>query len=219
MSGTNKSMFENINDLIKSLLWPFIILVLFLNYRSEFNDIIRIIPRKLESSSKISMGSLSFEIEKTAKNSGNEELGIIIKNLSEKGIRKLITLGTEYHRLMLRTEYFEKDKPTVEAFVIPEDIDVYRELERNGLLKPNEPIDNFIEFYKSLNPIEQKFSSSSGLHKDSLDLTIVELTVLASKLSSADNERIKNFGTELSESGKKAFDIIVHVISKQINKD
>ena len=41
-----------------------------------------LIPDKLENSSKISFGSLSFEIEKSARISGNENLGKIIKNLS-----------------------------------------------------------------------------------------------------------------------------------------
>ena len=50
---TTKSTFENINDLIKAIIWPLIIILLLIIYGAEINQIIKILPRKFENSSKI----------------------------------------------------------------------------------------------------------------------------------------------------------------------
>jgi hypothetical protein len=112
-----KSMFEHIVDLIKVTIWPFMILVFLIFYGSEISQIIKIIPKKLENSSKISVGSLSLEIEKSARITGNFELAEIIKNLSENGIRKLLTLGSGPHSLMVRNQINENGQKAFNIIV------------------------------------------------------------------------------------------------------
>lgn len=222
MADQPKSTFENINDLIKALLWPVIIFIFFLSYRSEFNSIVKLIPKKLENSSKITIGSLSFEIEKTAKESGNGELAEIIKNLSERGIRKLLTLGSGRHSLMVRNETTANSN-SEKSYSIPRDIDVVQELAKKGLLVTDEPLDNFISFFMNLKPIEKEqytWTDESPIdsHGDPISQKYTELQIPISKLNKSDEERIDHYGFQLSSSGKKAFDIIVHVIAEQINK-
>jgi len=221
MTDVKKSNFENINDLIKAIIWPLVILLFFIFYGTEIGKIIKLVPEKIESSSKISVGSLTLKIEKTAQSTGNGELAVIIKKLSEKGIRKLLTLGSGRHSLMVRSKLNE-DGVKQDAYSIPEDIDVFEELEKNGLLISDEPISGFIKFVRKLDPIEKihyknSHGSWSDEQRDSFTIKYVEYILPFQKLSAEENIRLDSFGVELSETGKKAFEIVVHVIAEQIS--
>jgi hypothetical protein len=223
MSEIAKSTFENINDLIKATAWPLIVIIIFIFYRKELGSIIKLIPNKIEKSSKITVGSLSFEIEKSAKIAGDEQLGIIIKNLSEKGIRKLLTLGSGRHSIMVRSEKLKNDIQE-KAFTTPIDLDVLKELEKNGLIKIDESIDDFVAFFKKLKPIEEvKFKSADGSYRDTEDDNhkekFMQLSISELSLTEEQRKKIDKYGLELSENGRKAFEIIVHVIAEQINKE
>jgi len=218
-----KSMFENTVDLIKVTIWPFMILVFLVFYGSEINQIIKIIPEKLESSSKISVGSLSLEIEKSARITGNFELADIIKNLSENGIRKLLTLGSGPHSLMVRNEINDHGQQK-KAYSIPIDIEVFQELEKCDLLKADEPIDKFISYFKSLNPVKKdrfrdNHGSASDSKRDEFQTGYTEYMLPVENLKSADVEKIDRYEVILSENGQKAFNIIVRVIAEQIKKE
>ncbi len=52
---TDKEKFENINQLIRSLIWPIVLVFVFIIYSTELNQIIQLIPKKLEATSKISV--------------------------------------------------------------------------------------------------------------------------------------------------------------------
>jgi hypothetical protein len=221
MAETTKDTFENVNDLLKAVLWPVIVLVVFLTYKEELNKIFQMIPEKLENSSKISVGSLSFEIEKTARRAGNAELGGIIHNLSEDGIRQLLTLGSGRHSIVVRHDpdqfnNFQKN------YSLPVNMKVLIELEESSLLKADEPLEAFNKFFMTLNPDEKMvYKSGSILSSEEKHIQneqkITQFTISESKLSQAQLQRIERMGVELSESGVKAFRIIVGVISEQIN--
>lgn len=223
MKETTKSTFENINDLISSILWPLLILAFFFAYRRELTNIIQLLLRKLELSNKFTVGSLSFEIEKTAKIYGNSELGKIIKNLSEESIRKLLTLGAGRHSIMVRGNSFTNDN-IEKTFLIPSDYEVIMELEQNELIKLDEPFEDFLAFFKGLkfNEREQFKSKDGSSHDTRLELSdekYTELSIPVSRLSDTQYKKIDSYGLILSETGQKAFDIIVKVISEQITKD
>lgn len=218
-----KSTFENVVNLLSVSLWPLIVIIVFFMYHSEVGKIIKLIPEKLENSSKISVGSLSFEIQKTAAIAGNEELGKIIKNLSEKGIRRLLTLGTGRAAIILRSQV-DVNGTREPGFTIPHDYDTLLELEKDGLLNADESLKDFLTFFNGLNPIKSEvYVSEDGLNtsfeKKDGEQKMTELSIPLSKLSAADSQRIDRYGVELSKSGKQAFGIIVKVISGQIKKD
>lgn len=223
MKEGSKGIFENINDLIGTILWPVLILIFFVIYRKQISYVAQLLLNKLELSSKISVGSLSFEIEKTAKQYGNFGLGKIIKNLTEPSIRKLLTLGSGRHSMIVRGTKFTEGK-SESSFIIPNDYEIFLELEKNGLVKFDEPFDGFLTFFKRLNPDERiQYKSKQGIsHDHRLDLSDIkytEFSIPVSKLSSDQFKKIDSYGLELSESGKKAFEIIVQVISEQIKKN
>ncbi len=223
MPEAPKSRFENINDLIKAILWPLIVLIILISYHREFTSIIQLIPKKLDQSSKISVGSLSFEIEKSAKSAGNAELADIIKNLSEKGIRKLLTLGSGNHSMMIHPGN-STDPNYPKQFSLPVDIDILKELEKSGLLLADEPIDKFLKYLKTLHPTQEtEYVSPSGSTtrepRDSFTVKFDNLIIPVASLSPEDYKKVDSYMIRLSDTGKKAFEIIVHVIAEQINKD
>lgn len=217
MAEIPKTLFENINDLVKSLIWPFIILLFFFTYKAELNSIIREVPEKIRNSSKLSFGSFSIEIEKAAKESGNEELGKVITNLSEGGIRKLLTLGSGRY-MLVQVDNINK------SFGLPNDLDIMSELEEKGLIQFNEPLNKFLSYFDSLKPDEQimymgKNGNSSTARSEDYSEKYIQKTLSQDHLTKDDITRIEEFNIELSDLGKKAFDIIVKVISQQINKE
>lgn len=223
MPDKAKSTFENIVDLLKAILWPIIVLFIFFSYKTELGEIIRLIPKKIETSSKISIGSISLEIDKKARSTGNEELGGIIKTLSEKGIRRLLTLGIGRYDVIVHSKIYDNGKEG-DSYTIPHDWDVLQELEKSGLLKADEPLEKFLSFFKSLHPIGKTVYLSKDDHTstspdETYNQKFVELTMPVSRLNADDYKRIDRFAVELSESGKLAFNIIVRVVGEQIKNE
>ena len=103
-----------------------------------------------------------------------------------------------------------------------------KELEKNDLLVGQQSgnplkLDKFLKYFDGLNPrIQKRFTSGEGNYSEtpseSINKYFEEKSVDISDLSDQDIEKIKHYDVRLSESGKKAFDIIVKVIAEQINK-
>jgi len=86
MAEAKKSTFENINDLLKAILWPLVVIIVFIFYHSEVSDMFK-------HSSKVSVGSFSMEIQREARNQGSAELSDVITELSASGIKRLLSMG------------------------------------------------------------------------------------------------------------------------------
>jgi len=220
MTEVRKSTFQNVNDLIKTLIWPVILLLLLILYGKPIGKTINLLPGKLEQSSKVSVGSLSFEIEKTAISTGNRDLADMIKNLSETSLRKLLTIGYGSLIFTVSSEY-DKNGKGEKRYLTPQHIVEFQELEKNKLIAGEESIDNFLKYFKSLGAIEEtRYSNDDGTTTYSSTTQsnhpYTELSLLVSKLSVEDEKRIAKYSIELTDKGKKAVDIIVKVIAEQI---
>jgi hypothetical protein len=84
--------FEAGARLIGSLAWPLLILFLFLSLRQQITAVFSAIPTKLSESTKVAIGSLSFEI---AKQTGDPQLPKLIEALSANGLTILMVTGNE----------------------------------------------------------------------------------------------------------------------------
>jgi hypothetical protein len=219
MAGQGKSTFENINDLLRALAWPLLILLAFLVYRTEFNAVIRLIPEKIRSSSKITVGSLSLEIERTAREQGETELGAIIQNLSEPGIRKLLTLGSGSHSLAVRDD-IDRQGRQKNALSLPPDLADFLELEKSGLLDADEPIETYAAYFRSLADKSTRYRSPEGNTSDrpatANNVKFDHYSIPTDRLTAAEKQHLEQQSVWLSEKGRKAFDIIVKVVGEQI---
>ncbi|MFT3794721.1 hypothetical protein [Flavobacterium sp.] len=208
MADTPKSTFENTIELLKTLLWPVIILFFFFGYKTEIDQMIAVLPQKFENSSKFSVGSFSFEIEQKAKKSGNEELGEIIKGLSSPAIRKMITMGQGGQSIVNHTSDNSE-------FALSSDFDALLELEASGLVQSDVPLKEFRSYFEQLKPQERDIQSKTA---DGQPIRKTRRFVYANKLKPEQLQYLSGVRVALSEKGKKAFAIVLQVIGEQIKQ-
>jgi hypothetical protein len=95
-SATESNAFGNINNLIKALIWPLVILYILLRYHSPVSVTIELIPNLIKHATKVSAGGVTFEIEQKAQESGNENLAAALKGLSPQARKLLLQVGESY---------------------------------------------------------------------------------------------------------------------------
>jgi hypothetical protein len=77
-------------DAAKTLVWPILVTTVFVMFRDSIADAVRLLPEKLRESNKISVGSLSFEIQERAARQGNARAAVGLRNLSKSAITLLL---------------------------------------------------------------------------------------------------------------------------------
>ncbi|WP_128547171.1 hypothetical protein [Larkinella soli] len=179
--------------------WPLVILVTLLMFYSPLKEVVEKLPRKIDSSQEVSFGSfLSFKIDKQARAEGNAELAAIIKGLSQPAIQLLLGVGNASHQILSSAE---NDTETLKD----SDFESYKELFKNELIEPTNYSDDM--------DLKGFFDKVEGLNikeENRLDLT---------ELPSSEREVISNYTVQLSASGRRAYDIIISVISESISGD
>ena len=143
MDTNSKSTFENINELLKAILWPLIVIIIVFTYHNDISDMFR-------NSSKVSLGSFSMEMQREAKNQGSAELSNIIQELSVLGIKRLLSMGIfgNYGLIGTRREYSGHEG----GYTLAPDISSWEELINNGLVETeNFKINELVKLFKTLN--------------------------------------------------------------------
>jgi hypothetical protein len=221
---SDKTKFEKITDFLKTIIWPLIIVIFFLYYNKDISKIIHTVPKKIEASSKLTVGSISLEIDKSAKLSGNEELGKIIKNLSKEGIRKLLWLSFGKFQMFSEREIETKAK-SKKGFNFPTDIKILKELEDNGLISTEGMTFNQIyelcqtsrvtknEHWKGIDSLNNFNINSDVMIRE------FEYSISTELLNSKEKQSLTNHMVNLTENGQKAIKIIVDVIATQIKEE
>jgi hypothetical protein len=90
-------------ELLKALAWPALALYVLVVYRDLLRRILLMLPAKLEQTSKVSVGSLVFEMQTTLTNIGDPALAKELPNLSRAAYQQLLTMGHEDDVLTLFT--------------------------------------------------------------------------------------------------------------------
>jgi hypothetical protein len=208
---------DSITNLIKTIVWPLIFLLIFLSYKSEFNRVIELIPLKFAESTRVSLGTFTLEIQETAKSTGNDELGDVITNLSEAAVRKLLSLGTERRSIIIRGSEDGE-------YILPDDYEVYLELQNKGLLDSDEPLLEFFNFFLSLSPEANiRYRNSRGQlsslmdHPTDSQIIQYKLNVNDITFSKEREEKIEGLTVKASEKGQEALEILLEVITSQLS--
>lgn len=216
MTIHSKSTFENINEFLKVILWPLIIIVVLITYHNDVSDMFR-------NSSKVSVGSFSMEMQREAKSQGSSELSTIIQELSVPGIKRLLSMGTYGHYALIgeSSEYGAHER----GYTLSPDIYSWEELMNAGLVSgENFNIDELIELFKSLKAEESIVfyddQGNSSTFKDSkYPHRGIEYYIPASKLNSEREQKLEGYSVSLTDKGRKAIDIIVETTARQIKND
>ena len=194
--------FETSVSLIKAIAWPFIVLLLFVILHEPIIKLIKLLPDRVAQSTKISVGSLSFEIQQAATASGNPELADLIGGLSTSAIEELLSLGKSFHR-------YVGSNDEEQIYYIPNETikRTLLELEKAGLLKFDMPMDEFDRFLNGLNLVR--------VNPNDVNDTGYKPT---RPLSPDEKNKLKAQDYSLTPVGKRAFELITEVVAQNIKK-
>lgn len=215
MTEIKKSNFENITNLIQAIIWPIVVLSVLTFYHAEISEMFR-------SSSKVSLGSFSMEMQREASNQGSADLSNVITELSIPGIKHLLTMGASgsYGIVGQRRPYGGQDS----GYTLSADLSSWKELEKANLVKGNDfRISDIIELFKSLKAQETNVyyndeGYSTTAKEEKYPHEGKEYFIPESQLNKDLKQKLENYSITLTENGRKALDIIVETTAKQIKK-
>jgi len=229
MAEDSKTNFDRINDFLKTIIWPLIIVLVLILYGKQIGRLVKVIPDKVEQSSKMSFGSFSLEIDRAAKTIGNPELANIIKGLSEEAVKKLLELGTKRPSGIISYSIDKNGNPQKFSLY---DINEYIELNNNGFLKIDYgslSLPDWYSFFQSLGPKDQlllqlkdgsylyDFELQRKFNADTLRRKIIYKVLDRKGIAADDIEKLQRFQVSLSSKGWDAYYIILRAIGQQFN--
>lgn len=192
-------LFSLILALIKTLVWPIVILTIYLQVKDPILHTFQQIPGALSQSQKLSVGTLSFEIERSLETDGDQELKDRIRGLSYDEF-------VELHRLYRRGRCWVVFSFDRKRFFLPgqQQIELWSKLSDRGLVTFPIPL---YEFWGRLNvlPIKQKIEIESGYEY-----------ILKIRATDAEVRTVDTQCTDISEPGERVVLITVSFLFKQL---
>jgi hypothetical protein len=203
-------IFSNIVKLVQALAWPALAFFLFIFYRDPFSRSIEQIPDLIGHASEMKLGSVSFKIEQKAQASSDTKLADALRGLSPDARRILLERGDSYMNI-----WTPVDVDGVTVYSRPKISAAFQELLDRKLVEFTGPRNS-----NGMEPV-------SSTRKDPRDLGLVlaqgaitwagdvvhEDFKPSRALTQADLDWLKHESYRLTELGKKAFDVIVDVVT------
>lgn len=131
-------------DLAKAVAWPVLIMVLVIVFFAPIRKTLNLVPMKIESASKASIGSMSWEIERQALRQGGPELAQRVGRLSPAAIEELINTQRDTQVQLASDERMLISLPNNDRLI------ALRELREAGLISFEEPLEGFVDFMTTL---------------------------------------------------------------------
>jgi hypothetical protein len=183
--------------------WPVVVLIFLLLFFSQIKEMVSLLPEKFAKSNELSVaGFLSLKIQEEAKATGNEELASIISGLSQEAIKELITLGGTNSYRVMGSGRADANGVDQEYYLPLSKLAIWKELASRGLAKSTVDLSDFEKYIYTLNPTVEDSGS---------------LGVDVKNLSKEQRDKLIDNHVELTESGRRAYDIIIKVISDLIS--
>jgi len=199
------SILENSLELTKVFVWPALILVILSLFYAPIRDSLEQLPTIVSQAQKISVGSLSVEVQAQARQIGGTELASALQGLSSKAIEKVLLTGRTNVQI-IGTNSNDATRLTLPGF---DDMKAFKEVESKRLLTlrmERNPVSSFAEFETAFHnlPLAPDYS-------DADQQTFV--------LKSGEVSSIPLLRTEykLTPLGLAAFDSVVNAVSHQLS--
>lgn len=190
-------------DLVSAVAWPMLVAVLLVAYRQPLREITSALPQKFLAASKVSVGSLSIEIEEKARATGNPVLIQSLHGLSPEAVKYLLEIGRTGIPLFVEGKTF--GGPKAYSLWVNDRMPVIRELASRGMLEFGEDLDPFLAWVKSRFRVVR-------------DRDGTELFVPTPPLLPAEERRLRAQFYGLSPLGKQAWDSVLAAVSKELAK-
>lgn len=184
-----------VSKLVGVLTWPLVVIIILVLFYSPIRRVVELLPEKFEKSNEVSLGTLSFKIQEQARATGNEELANIIRGLSQEAMEWILKIGTGSHRVIASDD--GRDGIT-KNYTLPSSLPVWKELAAKGLLKSTVDLNEYEQFFKSLGPQDGSIAKNN--------------------LTPDQEDRLLNNSVELSDSGRRAYEIIIRVVTDLIKQ-
>lgn len=187
---TATSYIEMLSKIFGLLTWQVIVLLIIVLFYTPLRQMVELLPEKFARSNEINVGVLSLKIQEEAIASGNEELATIINGLSEDEIRELIFLGGSISHRVVGSG---NDKYILDL----SKLSIWNNLIERDLVKSTVNRDDFEKIIYSLNP-----------ETEGSDLLIFQ----KENLTKEQVDKLTDNYVELTDTGQRAYDIIINVI-------
>ena len=194
-------------ELAKALAWPLVALYALVYFRRPLRSALDLLPEKLRNVSKVTVGSLSFEVQAYLQATGDDELLRVLPKLSRRAFEKILDLRVTNHHYVLcsrGTSMAVSD----EHYTLrkDEDFSVLHELEALGLIRFAEPLVDFEAFFETLPGYAAIAGSTS------------EGSVVVAALSADQVQRVEAERYALTDLGRRAYDAVFTVVIRQIGR-
>ena len=191
------SLVDILAKILSLITWPVVILIVIIAFYSPVNRIVQQLPDKFSQSSEITVGTLiSLKIREQAKASGNEELAKIIEGLSQDAIKWILKIGDSPYRVIGTDD--GGTGITTNYILDTDHYSLWIELSSKGLLKSSEDLYRYRTFFDSLQPTNGRIPVGS--------------------LTEEQKDRLLTNDLQLTDSGKRAYEIILEVIAESIGQ-
>jgi hypothetical protein len=194
-------------DLTQALAWPLVALYALIYFRSPLRCALELLPEKLRNVSKVTVGSLSFEVQAYLQATGDNELLTVLPKVSRRAFEKLLDLKVTNHHYVLCARG-TKVGAMGEGYLLRTDetLSPLRELEELGLVRFTEPLSEFVAFFETL-PGYTTTTSYSG-----------EGFVAIAPLAAEQVKRVDAEAYSLTDLGRRAYDAVFTVVVRQIGQ-
>jgi hypothetical protein len=195
---------RTIVDLLKILAWPLLVLYFFFVVEAPLLEIFRQLPNKFSQATKVTVGSLSLEIQEKAIKSGNPALAERLGKLSAQAIEQLIRTDKTGKIVLVGLGDRRRGE---NAYTLPprSALNALLELEARGLIEFREDLGAFLEFFQKL-PLKRETESVSDRDR----------FLVVGPITSQQREQLDSQVYFLTDLGHQAYEAVVDAIADQL---
>ena len=198
-------------EVLRALAWPILFAAIVVAFHNPLRGVADGLAQKLSQANRVSIGSLSLEIEVKAKAIGDMEFARQIGNLSPEAVEALLLFPRNTNwTLLARADYKGKL-----LYGLPKNITTLRELEKKGFIEFKDLLE---PFFAELNHLPKyKFDPCDDDDMEGAD----DFTWYSPPFSvdSAEDKRLSGQSYSQTEVGRLAVDAIVRAVAAQLARE
>jgi hypothetical protein len=190
-------------EALRVLSWPLLIIFLVVVYRRPLRGFLNNLVSKFSEANKVSIGSLSLEIQEKAREVGNPELAQRVGSLSPRAVEELLLTPRDGGMGLISTSNFQGEV----KYGLPKEkvMDALRELEIKRFVVFSEDLTEFLRELKTMRSDDGGGSNRTWFRS-------------TQPKGSPPEERFHRITYKLTDLGRQAADTIVKVVAAQLGQ-
>ena len=191
-------------EFAKALVWPVFITVMIIVYRKPVRAVLQNLIDKFSQASKVTIGSLSLEIQQRVRQAGNPQLARAVGELSPGAIAELLRTPRGGRMILVSTR---EEKGAMDlGLPSTEHLAVLQELESQGLLRFSpKSLKDFQRFVRSF-PAKPSRTPNEGR----------PYWIKASSITGKKAKEIEEEGYEFTKEGRESADAVIVAVASLV---